>query len=136
MKTSKPTVTVRISAGPLPHLTREEILNNQNTVAMVGEEIHFTPSRDRLMEQHVIDQIAERGHGTVRKVLHEATILREGWEMDNQGWIVEMADGTIKAFTTSHGGVYPWAREQAEAHLKETERSAESIRAALAVWPD
>jgi hypothetical protein len=88
------------------------------------------------MEQEIIDQIAKRGHGTVRKVRQEALILHDGWEMDNTAWIVEMADGTVKAFTTSHGGVYEWSKDKAEAKLKETDDSAASIRAALAAWPD
>jgi len=35
-------------------------------------------------------------------ILYEFTILREGWEMDNKGWIV--SDGKNRFFaTTDHG---------------------------------
>ena len=36
------------------------------------------------------------------RVIYEFTILHDGWEMDNRGWVTK--DGRI--FTTSHGGPY------------------------------
>lgn len=80
-------------------------------------------------------QAASRGYGKVKKVIHTATLLYSGWEMDNEGWIVELEDGTRAALTTSHGGVYPWTRQEAEEKLAETEASAASIRKALELWP-
>lgn len=77
----------------------------------------------------------EKGFGKVKAVLHTATLLYKGWEMDNHGWIVEIEDGSKLALTTSHGGLYRWAKKEAEEKLRETEASAESIRKALELWP-
>ena len=81
------------------------------------------------------EQAEARGLGRVKRVIHTATILHNGWEMDNEGWIVELDDGNTAAMTTSHGSVYPWIREESEEKLAETERSSASIRQALAMWP-
>jgi hypothetical protein len=70
------------------------------------------------------------------KVLHTATILHAGWDMDNEAKIVELEDGKREALTTSHGVECSWTREMAEKKLTETEASAASIRKALELWPD
>ena len=82
-----------------------------------------------------LEQVVNRSYGQVKVVLHTATLLHNGWELDNSGWIVEMEDGSKKALTTDHGGVCPWTREEAEEKLAETEASAASIRRALELWP-
>jgi TPP-dependent 2-oxoacid decarboxylase len=76
-----------------------------------------------------------RGYNTITKVLHTATILYNGWELDNYAWIVEWADGSIGALDTNHGGIYEWSKQEALEKLAETEASAESIRKALEMWP-
>jgi hypothetical protein len=89
------------------------------------------------MDQNELAQAAEqRGYGEVTAVLHEATVLHSGWEMDNQGWIVQLAQGGRAALTTEHGGVYLWTKADAEKKLAETEASAASLRKALELWPD
>jgi hypothetical protein len=70
------------------------------------------------------------------KVLHKATILHAGWDMDNEAQIVELDDGSRAALTTSHGVECAWTREMAEQKLAETEASAASIRKALELWPE
>ncbi len=87
------------------------------------------------MDESERKQAVSRGYGKVKKVVHTATLLHNGWEMDNQGWIVEFEDGQRAALTTSHGGVYPWTKQEAEEKLAETEASAASIRKALEFWP-
>lgn len=67
-------------------------------------------------------------------VLAKATILHSGWDGDNHGFIISTENG-IEAFTTSHGQVCPWNRDEAQAKLIETEASALSIRKALEMWP-
>jgi hypothetical protein len=37
------------------------------------------------------------------KVLHRATILHAGWDMNNEAQIVELDGGKRVALTTSHG---------------------------------
>lgn len=83
----------------------------------------------------IIEQSKARGFGTVIRVLHTAVILFDGWELDNRAWIVEMEDGSIAALTTAHSGLVRWTRDAAEQTLIESEKSAESIRQALAMWP-
>ena len=87
------------------------------------------------MDEFERQQAVIRGYGNVKTVLHTATLLHNGWEMDNHGWIVEFEDGQQAALTTNHGGVYPWTRQEAEEKLAETEASAASIRKALSLWP-
>ena len=88
------------------------------------------------MDKELREQAKAKGFGTVKKVLHTATILHNGWEMDNKAWIVEMESGEVVALTTSHGGLYRWTRDEAEKKLAETEKCAASVRTALAMWPN
>jgi hypothetical protein len=41
-----------------------------------------------------------------KAILARATVLRIGWEMDNEVCAVEMKDGSRMLVGTSHGGVY------------------------------
>ena len=88
------------------------------------------------MEEFFKQQARERGFGDIVKILYTATILYAGWEMDNEAWIVEMSDGSKAAFTTSHGGITGWSKEDAETALTRALGSAESIRDAVKLmWP-
>lgn len=71
--------------------------------------------------------------GTVRRVLHTATVLHKGWEMDNQAWAVEFEDGTSGLLTTSHGALYVAELAELNEKLRETEASAASLRALLSM---
>lgn len=52
--------------------------------------------------------MAERHPALTEPVIHEFTILREGWEMDNRGWVTKDRNtGKLLAWTTSHGGLVP-----------------------------
>ena len=81
------------------------------------------------------NQASTRGYGKVTAVLHTAKLLHDGWEMDNQGWIVELEDKRQIALTTDHGEVCVWTKEEAEEKLAETEKSALSLRSLLRHWP-
>lgn len=74
------------------------------------------------------DRISARGFGVMKKLIQAATILREGWEMDNYAWLVEMEDGSRKAFTTNHGGLCELSREELNSAIEETERSLKSLQ--------
>ena len=37
------------------------------------------------------------------KKIHTATILHEGWEMDNKMWVMEDENGSRTSHTTNHG---------------------------------
>ena len=78
-----------------------------------------------------VDAGTKTSAGTVSKVLHTAKVLHDGWEMDNEAWVVEFEDGTRAVFTTSHGGLYVADRAEFEDKLRETEESAASIRTLL-----
>ena len=91
----------------------------------------------KFMDEFLIRQAEERGLGKITRVLCEATILYQGWEMDNKVWIIEMSDGSKCAFGTSHGGICLWTLEDAKTKLRELFESAESIRKAIKImWPD
>lgn len=84
------------------------------------------------MSEDKLKKLAEHnGFGKIAKVLHRATILREGWEMDNAGWIVEMEDGSALALTTSHGGLCEWDRGDIEDCIRNTESSLVQLQTAL-----
>lgn len=87
---------------------------------------------DALAESVVIQKIAEKGFGEAKRVIHTVTLLYEGWEMDNEAWVVEMADGGVKAFSTSHG--FMWSEMSAHdlaEKLTEAQHSANQITEAL-----
>lgn len=71
--------------------------------------------------------------GTVKAVLCEAIVLHDGWDMDNTAWAVKFEDGTHAILMTSHGDLYAAHRSELEEKLRETEQSAEAIRALLAL---
>lgn len=78
--------------------------------------------------------VSSRGLGDIKSVLLNIPILHDGWEMDNEAWIVEMEDGSIKAITTSHGNPYHMDLEEAEEKLNETVNSAEFLKEALSKY--
>lgn len=80
--------------------------------------------------QELLDYAKTHGYPDAVKVVHVATITHCGWEMDNQGWIVEMADKSLKAFTTNHGGLCEWSLSELEEKIKETEESLTSLKEA------
>jgi hypothetical protein len=38
-----------------------------------------------------------------KHTIHKFTVLHEGWEMDNKGWVIECEDGARHLVLTSHG---------------------------------
>lgn len=65
------------------------------------------------------------------KVLHEATIMRVGWEFDNKGWIVRCEDGLVKALTTNHGSICQWSGQEMHETLELTKQSLAEIEEAI-----
>lgn len=68
------------------------------------------------------------GIGDISKILCEAVVLHEDWEMDNRAWLVLMMDGKRQLLGTNHGGLYKLNMEELEEFLKAVEDSAASIR--------
>ncbi len=85
------------------------------------------------MNENQIKQAESCGYGKIRKVLHKAIILHSGWEMDNEGWIVELEDGTIKGLTTSHGCICEWSIYDVVSVCEFTEESLTSLRKASTI---
>lgn len=60
------------------------------------------------------DQAAGLNYGKVKRVVHTAILLHNGWDMDNKGWIVEFDDRRRTTLPTSHDSVYSWTRQDVE----------------------
>lgn len=82
----------------------------------------------------ILNDIKSRGLGEAVELLYTCTITHVGWEMDNEGWIVRMADGSVQAFTTNHGGLYGWDLKEAIEQRDLAEKSLTSINHALLNW--
>lgn len=61
------------------------------------------------------------------KRIATATILREGWGMDNEAWVEEDKRGNRKFYTTSHGSKYEISKQELESTIKETKKSLEEL---------
>lgn len=66
-----------------------------------------------------------------KATLFHFSVLFEGWEMDNDSWVVELEDGERAIVTTSHGDTYVAERREFEEKLAEYERVAADTRKAL-----
>lgn len=71
----------------------------------------------------------------VKRVLHTATIMHEGWESDNRAWFVELEDQRRVVLTTNHGSTVEADIGYINKKLQETTESIQSIRALLLAWP-
>ena len=78
-------------------------------------------------EQKILNYVKARGYTNAVKVICTVTILHSGWEMDNQGWVVEMSDKSIKAFTTNHGDLCEWSIGDLSDKIKETSDSLKQL---------
>jgi hypothetical protein len=63
----------------------------------------------------------ERLGEAIKTPLLEFTILHEGWETDNTGWIVEI-DGERVFVSTSHTGLYEFPTEELVGKINEYEQ--------------
>lgn len=88
---------------------------------------------DEISAQVFLDKLADSGIPHIKGVLKEATVLYRGWEMDNEGWLVQTDDGRILAVTTSHGQLCEWKVEQVADALASTEKSVSDLKTVLLV---
>lgn len=86
----------------------------------------YTKNLRKWREEELLKYLKDEGH-SVKKILHEATILHNGWESDNYGWIVELENNRIVKITTSHGGHCVWSEEELIDSIKETQESLNSL---------
>ena len=72
----------------------------------------------------------------IAEIFHSSTILHNGWEMDNEAWLVRLTDGTVTVLTTSHGGVYEMKLTELQEKIAETEDSLKSLYVLNSRWPE
>lgn len=68
---------------------------------------------------------------SITKVLAEAVVLHQGWEMDNRAWAVEFTDGSRAVLMTSHGSLYSVTDEGLRRKLEETRQSVVELEKLL-----
>lgn len=66
------------------------------------------------------------------RLIHTATILRDGWEMDNRLWIIEGPHGLFTA-STNHGGIRVPADEKLDSLIQDHELALASLHQAKAL---
>ena len=61
------------------------------------------------------------------KRIHTATILHEGWEMDNEMWVLESHNGLRSAYTTNHGSECGMTINDIDDAIKEAQDSIDGL---------
>lgn len=61
------------------------------------------------------------------KKIHECRLLHDGWEMDNELWVVEMPNGSREVRATCHGDECVINIDRLDAKTKETRTSLEGL---------
>lgn len=61
------------------------------------------------------------------KKIKQATVLHNGWEMDNEAWIEQDISGENHLMTTSHGGKREMTLESLDLKIEETEKSLRQL---------
>ena len=84
------------------------------------------------LTQVMKDDALKRGvvKSKIVRVVYTAKILRDGWEMDNWGWIVETEKGKFLGLTTSHGSVCRWHKRTMLAYLKQLRAAITDVETA------
>jgi hypothetical protein len=67
------------------------------------------------------------------KKIHSALVLHEGWEMDNELWVLENDDGSRELRTTNHGGERKTNIQYIDEKIQEAERSIDELKEAKAL---
>ncbi len=61
------------------------------------------------------------------KKIKSATVLHEGWEMDNEAWIEQDLNGKLHLMSTNHGRECVMTIEELDLKIKETEDSLKQL---------
>lgn len=67
------------------------------------------------------------------KEIFRFKILHAGWELDNEGWIIEHEDGRRELRTTSHTSEYETPLRELEEKIIETQESLDVLLKAMAL---
>jgi len=60
--------------------------------------------------------------------IYIATVLHNGWELDNAAWVDEDANGNRELKTTNHGCNCTMSKEDLNHKIAETERSLNELK--------
>ena len=71
----------------------------------------------------------------VKHIFHVATVLHEGWELDNKAWHVLTVDGDERVLTTSHGALRYWTLSEAKERYDKMANAVASLHELLSLWP-
>jgi hypothetical protein len=63
------------------------------------------------------------------KTVKTATVMHNGWEMDNEAWVKRDNDGDLHLISTSHGRIKNMSLEQLDLKIKETQNSVDELNA-------
>jgi hypothetical protein len=94
-------------------------MNNQETIAHIARQL-AGPNGEPTLAQAILVAATGAAHAAppapcrfgqvdgrrIVRTLAHATLLHEGWEMDNDAWAVVLDDGCIAVVLTSHGTPY------------------------------
>jgi len=72
----------------------------------------------------------------MEKVIYRFRILYDGWELDNEGWIVEDEKGKRTLRSTSHGTEFDWNKEGLIEKIVETQASLDGLKQAYKLMYD
>lgn len=78
------------------------------------------------MDEFILKHKCPMGKPTA--ILHKATILHNGWESDNEAWVVALDSGINICMTTNHGSLQQTDISYFKEKLLETEKSVEQIK--------
>ena len=68
------------------------------------------------------------------ETIFKATVMHNGWEMDNEAWILEYNGGYREIRTTSHGREYVMGVKELDEKIKETEGSLNGLIKLKKLW--
>jgi hypothetical protein len=80
-----------------------------------------------MKKEQLFADIKEKYNVNPKEILFTVPILHIGWETDNDGWIVLLEDNTIASYTTDHGSLCEWIREEFIDKTIETKNSLEML---------
>ncbi len=84
-------------------------------------------------DDDILKEMKDELDEDIELVLDSFNIFRIGWEMDNEGWLVQMKDGRKEFVETSHGGYCWMAEETVLDYVVSYGRTIEKMKAALKV---
>lgn len=79
------------------------------------------------IKQQIGDKHMRKSGETKNKIIFVCTVLHDGWEMDNQAWVIELPDGDKQIMTTNHGGECVMSFREIKDKIDETQASLDGL---------